>query len=191
MRIFTLLISLVALLSSQGNSQVLPELSSLVESCRLDVDELGRSVPLGQDEGIWLTCDGVRFLVVRPENLLGKVRVRSASQALEFVRFFSSRTTFGALHTGGCVEIADGPQRASLYAAEPRLFSKHLRPPRVESYGSLTSPEFVVVRSLVCPDQSVYEVTEQIGDDGMYFLTGKRRVLKSAKTVGVMHLPAH
>jgi hypothetical protein len=183
----------IILAQAADPSQELPPLSALTSKCKLVIAPLGERVPIGQSTGIWLTCNAERFLVVRPENLLSKVDVRTPLQALEFVRFFSARATFGPLQAGGCVEVTDDRRLSFLYQVEPPVFRKYLKPATVETQGSETRGDlqFVVTRPLVCPDQRVYEISEQLHPNGLYFMFGKELKLKHAKTIGVVHLPAH
>ncbi|HLX07550.1 MAG TPA: hypothetical protein VKY89_06770 [Thermoanaerobaculia bacterium] len=49
-------------------------------------------------------------------------------------------------------------------------------------------PEFIVQRTVVFLDQSVCEVTEQVGVDGGYYLANKRVIFSDATKIGIVHL---
>jgi hypothetical protein len=171
----------------------LPPLSSLVSGCAIESAPLGSQVPVGWADGLWLTCQGVRLLVVHPDNLLSKVKIKDGQQALEFVRFFSSVETFVSVHLGGCVEIVDTSSDDLFYRIEPTLFKRYFKRHAAEAQGGgkNDSLSFVVSRAVVCSDQAVYQLTEQVFPDGMYFQIDKKRILKRAGTVGVVHVAPH
>lgn len=154
---------------------------------------LGSRVPVGRTEGLWLTCQGVRILLVHPDNLLGKVQIRDPQKALEFVRFFSSVETFFNVHLGGCVEIVDTSTDDLFYRVEPATFKRYFKRAAAEAQGvgNDDSLSFVVSRAVVCSDQAVYQLTEQVFPDGMYFEISKKRILKRADAVGIVHVAPH
>jgi hypothetical protein len=53
--------------------------------------------------------------------------------------------------------------------------------------GWKTGTECVVQRTVVFLDQSVAEVTEQVGVDGGYYLASKRVILADATKLGIVH----
>ena len=169
----------------------LPPLSSLVPGCTLERAPLGPLVPVGRQDGIWLTCQQVRMLVVHPDNLLGKVDIKTPEQALEFVRFFSSIVTFPVLHGRGCVEIMGESSDGLFYRLDPAVFKRRFLAPVSEATGSEKAKDFTISRVVVCADQGVYQLEEQLAPDGMSFETSRKRLLKSAGSLGIVHVSNH
>ena len=183
----------VAVLKIQDATELrMPPLSTLTGNCTIAVQSLGQFVPIGRTEGLWLACGAQRFRLVHPDNLLGHVKITSATQALEFVRLFSAKPTFGLVHTGGCVEITNRPGDRLFYGLAPAIFGKHFKTPAAEAQPSKRAgnSSFVTTRVVVCPNQSVYELTEVVYEDGMYFQMSKTLVLRRARAVGIVHWPA-
>src|SRR5690349_13209534 len=50
---------------------------------------------------------------------------------------------------------------------------------------------FIVSRPVGCGDQSVYQLTAQVSAEGMYFELSRRRVLKRANAIGIVHVSEH
>lgn len=178
--------------STQAGEVRIPSLASLRTECTIARDWLSESVPLARPHAIWLTCGQQRFVVVHPDNLFGKVRISDGKQALEFVRFFTAIPTFGMTQLGGCVEVTDTEDAELFYRVPPTAFRRYLQAPSVEQQGTRAAGDlgFVISRVIVCPDQRIYRVREQVDEDGLYHQISKKLVLKSARTVGVVHWPA-
>jgi hypothetical protein len=177
-----------------GQTNELPPLSALSSECIVELAPLGPSVPISRSDGIWLSCRGVRVLLAHQDNLVGKVKVDSQSKALEFVRFFSARPTFARLHSGGCVEVSSAPSETQLfYGIDAAVFKRRFREPQAEQQGSAGRGGlgFIVSRTVVCLDQRIYELREQVDADGMYFELSRRVLLKKARDVGIHHVPPH
>jgi hypothetical protein len=136
----------------------------------------------------------MKMLLAHQDNLLGKVKLENPRDALGFVRFFSSRPTSALLHAGGCVEVMSGKSPGGLfYAVEPLVFRRHFKEAQSEVQGSDGRGDlaFITTRAVVCMDQSVYELREQVYSDGMYFELSRKRILKKASQVGIVHVPPH
>jgi hypothetical protein len=197
MRSIVLLVALFSLLSAQvglaADQSELPPLSSLVSGCAIEKAPLGPVVPVGRKDALWLTCQGVRLLIVHPDNLLTKVTIKTPEQALEFVRFFSSIPTFALLQGRGCVEITSQPTGGMFYEVAPAEFKRRFKAPESEAQGAADggADGFIVSRPVVCGDQSVYQLTEQVSADGMYFELSRKRVLKRADVIGIVHVSEH
>jgi hypothetical protein len=188
----TVLFIVTVLLAQNSAETPVPPLEALTGNCTIAVQSLGQFVPIGRTEGLWLACGGQRFRLAHPDNLLGHVKITSAAQALEFVRLFSAKPTVSLVHTGGCVEITNRPGDRLFYGLAPAIFAKHFKSPTAEAQASKRAgnSSFVTTRVVVCPDQSVYELTEGVYEDGMYFQMSKKLVLRRARAVGIVHWPA-
>ena len=198
-RSITIILALLSLLAAPTGLEAeeqpeLPPLSSLVSGCTIEKAALGPLVPVGRKDGLWLNCQQMRVLIVHPDNLLTKVNIRTPQQALEFVRFFSSIRTFDLLHTRGCVEIMGEPSSGLFYEVAPAAFKRRLRPAESDPQGSgdANAPaDFVVSRTVVCADQGIYHLTAQLSASGMYFELSRKRLLKRADSIGIVHVSAH
>jgi hypothetical protein len=164
-------------------------LSALMPDCSLSRDAIAEHVPVGRPDALWLTCSGVKFVVVHPDNLVGKVDIRSPNQAVQFVRLFTSLPTFASVRLGGCVELADTGDPSLFYVVEPRTFNRYLKNAQVEQQGQQATKDlsFIIKRPVVCPDQKVYVWEEQVESDGLYFQLSQKVVLKSARNLGITH----
>lgn|SRR5579863_974105 len=165
-------------------------LSTLDPGCLLQVAETATD-PI-RSEAVFLACKGNRTLVVSPENLYGKVRIQSAEQALEYVRLFTTPRTYRYFDLGGMVEVVEGdpgPQ-ADFNVVGKDIFAAKLVKARawVTTTWQGQKPEFIVQRTVVFLDQSVCEVTEQVGVDGGYYLANKRVIFSDATKIGIVHL---
>src|SRR5512132_2910647 len=183
-KIFSVAIWIMLRLNHMGYGELQPAetrlpLAALIAECSLNRDAIAEQVPLGQPYALWLTCSGVRFVVVHPDNLIGKVDIRSPKEALEFVRLFTSLPTFASVRLGGCVEIADTGDRNLFYIVEPSRFGRYLKRAQVEQQGQQATKDlsFIIKRPVVCPDQKVYVWEEQLESDGLYFQLSKHVVL--------------
>lgn len=167
----------------------LPPLSSLVSDCTLTEDWMATAVPLHRPISVWLVCGSVRMIVVHPENLIGKVTIRNQEQALELLRFFTSDKTSRQFRYGGCVEITDDPQLKHLIVIPRNAFRRYLRPPVSEVGGVGAARSFVWTRSLICPDQRIYSLREEVLQSGYIEQLSKEVLIKSGRTVGVVLWP--
>jgi len=168
--------------ASFGETSVL-HLSSLNPSCKLEKRWVG-TVPV-LTWGIWLQCNGVDMLVVHPWNLISKVRIDSADEALEFVRFFSSEETFASVQLGGLLEVGKVNEWCpSLRAALDQTGSLL---PKVEAHEGRGDARYYVTRVVVAYDQKVYEITETLRKDGFYSELRRVTILEDVRKLGCLH----
>jgi hypothetical protein len=136
--------------SPPGKTTVL-SLSSLDSSCRLEKRWFGTVSMLAWS--IWLKCGNVDMLVVHPWNLISKVRIESAYQALEFVRRFSSEDTFASVQLGGLLEV--GEENGWCSSLRAALGPKRSVLPRVEAHEGSGDARYYITRVVVAYDQKV------------------------------------
>jgi hypothetical protein len=139
--------------------------------------------------GAWLNCGCGDFLILVPSNLMEHVRIDSAVKALEFVRFFTEPAAYELFDLGGMVEVLSGdPKPGGPFNVSPRdLFRRYCREPTVDVGEPLLGLRvYYVTRPVVLLDQRVYEVKEQVREDGYYFELSRREVA-SAEDLGVVH----
>ena len=115
--------------------------------------------------------------MTNPLNLVGRVQIKSADQALEYVRFFTSPELYSDFELGGTVEIQPGKvmPESSFNVAEQRKFDRFFKVPSAESLKG-SSDEFVIRRALVSLDQQAYEIVEIVRSDGYYDVASRKRV---------------
>jgi hypothetical protein len=158
-------------------------LTSLQAPCKLERRWFG-TVPM-LSWSIWLRCDAVELLVVHPWNLIGKVRVLSGEQALEFVRFFSSEGSYASLQMDGLLEVkSTNPWCPPLPAALGQGVTVE---PEVESHEGDDDARYYVRRYVVSYDQNVYRITEAVRRDGFYTEIHRSLVLGELSKLGCLH----
>lgn len=177
------------------------ELGPLVSDCIVQKSWSGLSeLP----DAAWLVCGkGQPVLLTSPLNLLGKVQIRTAVQALQFVRFFSSPATHQLFPLGGMLELSasdDSPTREIADVLqdqarfhEPRIQSQTRNSFCVDSHARqvpCTRTTYTIERLAVFYDGSVYDLTEKVGEDGSYRLVTKSLVLEDVARFGFEHGPA-
>jgi hypothetical protein len=175
----------------QVDGRRLPPVTALVDGCTIARDVIGPLVQLHRSDALWLTCNGVRIAIVHPDNLLGKVDIRTTAQALEVLRLFTAIPTVSLVHMGGCVEVTEDGDDRVFYKVSGRTFERLLFKPSVEDNSSVDKKDmsFSVTRPVVCSDQKVYRLREQIDGDGLYTLQSKTVVLKNVRKLGFVHWP--
>jgi hypothetical protein len=188
------LMTAVALLASLGTQRhdhqhkdVAPTypLSSLQKDCRLE----RRLLPFGNLIGVWSRCADDLVLLVHPLNLLGHVSITSKSQALEFLRLFSSRDTYSHFWIFGEVEVEAGNER-DRFVLEQLAFRQLCQPVKVDEYSMNGRKGYAVRRPVVLlGDRGLYELTEFVSEYGGYQVIGKRLLVADAQDLGIMELP--
>jgi hypothetical protein len=178
------------LASSKPAPQASLALSSLSSECALELFNTP-SDPV-RYEAIFLVCGREKTLIVSPENLYGKVKIKSPAQALEYVRWFTNPRTYRYFDLAGMVELVEGTSgpAAAFNVVAKDVFASQLVKPRALETTTWEGKkrEFIVQRTVVFLDQSVCEVTEQVGVEGGYYLANKRVILSDATKIGVVHL---
>lgn len=163
-------------------------LSSLSTGCHV--------VPRTSDPGshspfdAWLSCDGApATLITNPLNLLGKVKIRSEAQALEFVRFFSSPQNHDMFGLGRFIELTTsqdywGQNLVHLLRLDREFFRPLVDSVDVNGFcrdrAGIPSPctlKQYSVRRLVILGDGVYEIQERVTAEGFYQLDSVRLVL--------------
>lgn len=177
------------------------KLSPLVSDCTVQKSWSG----LAQlPAAAWLVCGkGKPMLLTGPLNLLGKVQIRSAVQALQFIRFFSSPATHQLFSLDGMLELSasdDSPTRklADILQDQGRFHEPRIRRQTrnsfcVDSHARqipCTRTTYTIERLAVFYDGSVYDLTETVGEDGAYRLVTKDLVLEDVARFGFEHGPA-
>jgi hypothetical protein len=150
-----------------------PTVTSLQPGCRLEFRKGTRPDPL-----LWLACGDCSFVLVGRASLEGQVKIRTAEQALEFVRLFTSAQTW-YLGTELMVEVTPGPRPIRpWFVVSEAEFTKCCLAPKVEVSGySDENPWFDIQRTIVdYRDYAVYALTETVGPDGRLG-TGEKRLL--------------
>lgn len=158
-------------------------LSSLDPSCRLERRWFG-TVPM-LAWSIWLRCGSVDMLIVHPWNLISKVRIGSADQALEFVRLFSSEDNFALVQLGGLLEV--GEVNTWCPTLRATLGPKRSVLPKVEAHEGSDDARYYVTRLVVAYDQKVYEITETVRRDGFYNELKRATVMRDIRKLGCLH----
>lgn len=163
------------------------KLSVLQSGCRVIRSKFG--LEMLNTPSAWLECGGCKVLVNHPNNFVQKVLIKNESQALEYVRFFSSPETYDLFELGGDVELVPSKNAMSgkINEVEEADFEKYFKRPVVREFGLGEKAEFSVTRYVVALDQKTYEVVETVREDGYYSKLTRRFVI-DAETVGVVHL---
>lgn len=140
----------------------------------------------------WLNCGCGDFLVNNPLNLVRRVKITSAERALEYVRFFTSPGTFALFDLNGMVEIFPGKvsDDSPLNIVAKDRFTRCCQGATVESAAPVLGMKaFYVKRTVVLIDQLVYEIVEEVREDGYYEQLSRKQV-SSAEELGISHLGA-
>jgi len=185
----------------QSSSTVSMPLSSLRADCTLEKRWAGL-VPK-MPWAAWLTCKDTTFLITHPLNLVRHVDIRDETQALEFVRFFSSAESYDLFRLDGMVEIMATDAQTELrgfneleqsvfprHFAAPtaRLLPKQESPQGIENGSLCRGKEFEVKRVTLWPDQTVRELVEVVCDDGFYNNISQVILLNDAGKIGLIYL---
>jgi len=182
-----------------ANEETVPlPLSSLRQGCEIVNGALGEFSPLdGPSRGAWLQCGDFRALLVGPLSLRGNVRITNPAQALELARFFTSWRScpLFELDPPGMIEVK-GAADGDFITVSEDVFKRHLAPPRVKPDTPCVSRrhvacDYVVTRSVAAEDGRVYEISEQVLEDGAYHLMEKRIIARDAKKLGIYYTSCH
>lgn len=181
--------------SSYGEPTELP-LSSLRASCSIWKRYFGL-VPT-MTWAPWLQCGDVAVVIRHPRNLIGLVSIESPEQALELVRFFSSRQSYDLFDLGGAVEIAPESEYGGdnlakslgLEISAPTVQAREvqgicLREPAVATI--CPSIEYAIRRTVLKYDQNVYRVFETVSKIGLYSVLQEELVLEDVTRFGILH----
>lgn len=140
----------------------------------------------------WLNCGCGDFLVINPLNLVRRVKITSAERALEYVRFFTSPETYSLFELNGMVEIFPGKlsTKSSFNIVATDRFFRCCHEATAESAAPVLGMKvFYLKRAVVLIDQLVYEIVEEVREDGYYEELSRKRVA-SAEELGISHLGA-
>ena len=127
--------------------------------------------------------------VVHPSNLTGIVNIRTAEEALGYVRYFTNLHTWDAFVLAGAVEVrpeSDGADAEQYVVVRDRDF-RRLSRAKASRYEGTDGPYFVVERSVVQIDQRVYTIREWVYSDGRYEVRDKKIVVRRATDIGITH----
>jgi hypothetical protein len=166
-----------------------PHLASLARPCSLEIHKTTFGGSGG--DALWLNCGCGLVRVTDPNNLVGKVTLRNADEALEFVRLFTRPDAYSYfLHLNGIVELVPGEVSvdAPFNVVAPDRFREFLRSPEVKHISDASGDWFVVTRCVVAADDRVYRIVEQVGADGAYKIIDQKLILESAKAIGVTYI---
>jgi hypothetical protein len=100
----SLFLTLAAFAQSSANLPPLPNLST---DCSLEIRTISVS-----ETALFLKCSGISFRVYHAKNLYGRLAIANREEALQFVRFFTSRRTFFLLGMNGDVEVRDSKEQS-------------------------------------------------------------------------------
>jgi hypothetical protein len=153
--------------------------------------------------GAWLTCTEAQpVLIPDPLSLLGKVHVESEEEAIAYVRFFSSPHTYDLFRMDGMLDVALVAESWSERLAGAAEAKAIFRPPQVvsatdnsfcvdERGGRQTCSRttFTITRRAAFYDGGIYEVTEELSEDGAYRIVAKKLLLKGVQRFGIHHDP--
>jgi hypothetical protein len=179
-------------------------LTSLQPPCRIWKRWVGSSMLLPW--GAWLGCGGRPVLLTHPWNLLGKVDIRTSEQALEYVRFFSSGESYPLFQLEGLIEIRPetSEQDWGQDIVKTLKLGEAFHAPKVREISEDTScvdeqgrehpcrrKVFYVNRIVLLFDQNVYEIEEEVRQDGFYSVPSKRRLIEDVSRFGILHQGPH
>ena len=175
-------------------------LSSLKEGCRIEKSWIGLdSLPWGA----WLFCgEGQPVLIVEPLSLLGKVEIGSEEQALEFIRFFSSPPNHELFRLNGLAEFSTDPGYWGQNIVQVLGLGAEFHLPKITTTTSnrlcideqaaqrtCTLTTFAIRRVAVFFDGNVYDVLEELTEDGSYELREKQLLVRQISRFGLHHDP--
>lgn len=179
--------------------EVLP-LSSLQPSCRIWKRWVGSAMLLPW--GAWLECGETGVLLTHPWNLLGNVDIRTPEQALEYVRFFSSKDSYQLFQLEGLVEIRRETSEKDWgqdIIARTGLKDR-FHPPQVREITETTTcvdrlgkekpcerKVFFIKRIVLLYDQNIYEIEEAVRQDGFYSVPSRHLLIKDVERFGFLH----
>jgi hypothetical protein len=144
------------------------------------------------------------MLVTHPRNLLGKVRIRSKEEAIEFVRFFSSPYRHEMFDLDGLFEVTSSEEDWGQNIIKLTGLGDRFHPPDVTprthegfcydregTFHECTITEYSIRRLAAFYDNNLYAVHEVVTSDGFYTLNSKELLLDDLSRFGLLHLPPH
>lgn len=143
-------------------------------------------------ERVWLVLGEYRVALIGRENLEGQVKVRAPEQALELVRVFTTPHSWQLSRVEAMVEVRPGPRADPYYFVVPEAQFRSCCVPAVATVAPESTPKymwFVVQRTVVEKDYSVYAITEVVGEDGRIVTTEKKLIDKMGQKLGLFPTP--
>lgn len=178
---------LAVLIQGADTTSASVRLDSLRPGCKIEVRPTGGGHAVSV--GAWLLCgqDARGLLLAHPQNLLGQVQVVTGSQALDYVRLFSSSRWHTLFPEVKIVEVVSGDSDG-IYVLEATKFRKHGREPSVTELRAADGKKlFQITRTAVSlEDLHLYEVVETVSETGYYELVSKRLLFKNATKLGML-----
>jgi hypothetical protein len=157
----------------------------------------GESIPAETAEKIVVRLSfGEEDTVRGPADLAGCVRIASAAEALEYLRFFSSASTVH-LFEPQQLEVFQGPPHSPACRSAclpPRVWQKlGLAEPRVTS---LNGGAFEVTRIVIKPEPqpsqpTLYRVTERVARDGAVEILSEQAIPSMIEDLAGLSFPAY
>jgi len=137
---------------------------------------------------VWLKCGTSSIVVSHPVNLLDKVAITTAEEALAYVRFFSEQPTY--FYRGQELqEVSPGvptPLTQCEKVVPVAFFEKKLKRPTAvrRAQGEWTIAQglcpkcaaFEVTRTVLLPDDVLYAVHQVVLENGYAEVVGKERL---------------
>jgi hypothetical protein len=165
-----------------------PLLESLRSGCRLEQPKKGNP-----DRLLWLSCANCRFILLGRTSLQGQVKIRTPEQALEFVRLFTTASTWYLGRLERMVEVTQGAKADPPSFVVPQAqFAKCCVATTVRE-AEESSPQyrwFVVQRTIVEEGSyNVYAITEIVGEDGRITTTERKLLGSGGRQLGVFSDP--
>jgi hypothetical protein len=89
-----------------------------------------------EERALFVSCGSSRFRVYHPKSMYGLILLQNDDEALQFVRFFSSRYTAAMAGLAGRVEVRpmDEERGIDFYYADTKLFAGRFKRASVRSY---------------------------------------------------------
>jgi hypothetical protein len=163
-----------------------PMLRGIVrEPCTLTID----ATISGQD-ALFINCGCGSVVVTSPTNLAGHVTIASSSDALTFVRFFTSMRVSELVDLDGFVEVLPpGASDSEVYVVPKRYRSRasKVQLPRVEPINVGSRTDFEIVRTVVSIDGSIYKLREVVTSCGEYEERSRQMLYRHSTEVGITH----
>ena len=172
--------------AGQSEAKEPMQLGTLKPGCSLEIRPLAMTP--GFEQGVWLKCRGVAFLVRTPLNLVNHVELKTPNEVLEYVRFFSVPYSYEYFDLNGMVEVLPVHEKIDVgnFGLYEPVFLKHFRPASVkfigrgdEEVGCCRGKEYWVTRTVLMSDGKICEVEEYVCDDGFYKIQSKRVLMEA------------
>jgi hypothetical protein len=164
-------------------------LGSLDKECSLERRWIGIVPRLPY--GLWLRCRDAEFLVTEPMSLYGHVRLRTPSDALEFVRFFTLPTSDAYTRPDGMVEVMPATEGADEFnIVRPEVFRRRFHPAIVKALPKNANEKaetFSIRRVMLTRQGSVVELTELVNADGYYDVLSQHMLVSDASKLGLYY----